>query len=161
MAQTLNISEDTAARMADMRYGCRVDRAAAVFNGAGADIFSVEGGNICLIGFYGEIMVAIDGASTAAISFDVDEAAALDTALGTATGNLNTYVAGRMFTLPAAAGALAISGTCGAAPINVVPNYILPPGDFVLTTTAATTLGTVRWSLWYVPIDPGAYVVAV
>jgi hypothetical protein len=161
MTQTLNLSENTAQRIADMVVGCRVDRAAAVFNGAGQDIFSVEGGNIELRGFYGEIMVAIDGASTAAISFDVDEAAALDTALGSATGNLNTYIAGRMFTLPVAAGALTVSGTCGAAPINVVPNYILPPGDIVLTTTAATTLGTVRWSLWYVPVDPGAYVVAV
>ena len=160
MAQTLNLYGSTAAMIADMRYGCRVDRAAAIVTAATVPIFYVYGGNIRLTGFYGEIMVTIETAVNLSLDYDVDEAAALDTALGTATGNMITYVPGRMITLPAAAGALAVSATGGAAPIDVVPNYILPIGHFDLVSAVASVTGTIRWSLWYVPVEPGAYVVA-
>jgi len=159
MTQTLNLYGDTANRIADLRIGCRVDRPAAIL-AAATNLFTVAGGNVILTAFYGEIMVVIDAANQLTLTYDADEAAALDTVLGTASADINTYVAGRMIYLPTLAGALTVSGTCGACPIDIAPNWLLPPGHFDLTSTGTTTTGTIRWSLWYVPVDPEAYVYA-
>jgi hypothetical protein len=156
----INHSVDTAMRMADMRLGMRVDRPAQIVLAATVPIFTVSNGNILLTGFYGEIMTTIETAVTLTLNYDVTEAAALDIILGSATGNMITYVPGRMITLPAAAGVFAVSATCGAAPIDVVPNYVLPPGHFDLVSGVATVTGTIRWSMWYLQLDPEARVVA-
>lgn len=158
MTQTLNISEDTAQRIADMVMGMRVDRPAAVI-AAATNLFTVAGGNILLTAFYGEIMVVIDAANQLTLTFDAD-VGATDTILGSQSADINTYVAGRMLYLPAAAGALTVTATCGACPIDVAEEWILPPGHFDLTSTGTTTTGTIRWSLFYIPLDAGAYVYA-
>jgi hypothetical protein len=155
-----NHSVDTQMRMADMRLGMRVDRPAQIVLAATVPIFTVSHGNILLRGFYGEIMTTIETAVTLTLNFNATEAAALDTVLGSATGNMITYVPGRMITLPAAAGVFAVSGTCGAAPVDVVPSYVIPPGTFDLVSGVATVTGTIRWSLWYLQLDPEAEVVA-
>ena len=162
MTLTLNISSDTAERIADMVVGCRVDRAAAVTSGGAETIFTVAGGNILLTGLYGEIMVAIDAAATLAINYDADAklVALEDTALGSVSADPNTYVAGRMVYLPIEGGAMTFTAAGGACPIDVAPIMILPPGHFDLTSGAATTLGTIRWSMWYIPLEAGAYVVS-
>lgn len=158
MTQTLNVSVDTALRVADMVMGFRVDRPAAVI-AAATNLFTVAGGNILLTAFYGEIMVVIDGVNALTLTYDAT-APAVDTVLGSASADLDTYVAGRMIYLPAAAGALAATATCGACPIDVAEEWVLPPGHFDLTSSGTTTTGTIRWSLWYIPLDPGAYVYA-
>lgn len=158
MAQTLNISEDTAQRIADMVVGMRVDRPAAVL-AAATNLFTVAGGDILLCGFYGEIMVAIDGANQLTLTFDADTGAT-DTVLGSQGADINTFIAGRMIYLPAAGGALTNTATAGACPLDVAERFILPPGHFDLTSTGTTTTGTIRWSLFYIPLDSGAYVYA-
>ena len=157
MVQTLNISEDTALRIADIALGMRVDRAAAVL-AAAQTLFTVHTGNILVTGFYGEIMVAIDAANQLTLTYDADAGAALDTVLGSLGADINTFVAGRMIYLPAAAGALTNTATCGACPLDVAENWILPPGHFDLTSTGTTTTGTIRWTLFYIPLEPGVYV---
>jgi hypothetical protein len=166
MAQTLNISEDTAARVADMVVGCRVDRTAAILSGGAETLFTVVGGSIVLTAFYGEIMVLIDSGAgcTLTLDYDVDVSANgsvyVDTPLGSIGGDIDTYVAGRMIYLPVEGGALTYTAAGGACPVDIAPIMTLPPGHFVLTSGAATTLGTIRWSMWYIPVDPGAYVVS-
>jgi hypothetical protein len=127
-------------------------------------LFTVYGGNILMTGFYGEIMVAIDTVNAYTITFDADVSANAsvytDTILASASAALNGYVAGRMFYLPLEAGALTVTAACGACPIDIAPPIILPPGHFDLTGTNPLTLGQVRWSMWYIPIDAGAYVLA-
>ncbi len=158
MAQTLNISEDTAQRIADMVVGCRVDRVAEI-TGATQNLFTVAGGHVLMTGFYGEIMVAIDTANVWDINYDATTVT--DTVMGTDSEALNGFVAGRMFYLPVnAAGAITVTAECGACPIDIRAETILPPGHFDLTGTNALTAGQVRWSIWYVPLDPGAYVYA-
>ena len=154
---TLNITPDTAQRIADMVVGCRVDRASEI-TGAAANLFTVAGGHVMITGFYGEIMVAIDTVNAWDINYDATTVT--DTVLGTDSEALNTFVAGRMFYLPIIGGALTVTAECGACPIDIAPLLILPPGHFDLTGTNALTAGQVRWSLWYVPVDPGAYVYA-
>jgi hypothetical protein len=164
MTLTLNLSQDTMQRVADVVVGCRVDRAAAVLSGGAETLFTVAGGNILLTGFYGEIMVLIDSGAgcTLTLDYDADDklVALEDTVLGSVSADIDTYVAGRMAYLPIAGGALTLTAAGGACPIDVAPIMILPPGHFDLTSGAATTLGTIRWSLWYVALEAGAYVVA-
>jgi hypothetical protein len=157
MTQYLNVTGSAADTAADAVVGCRVDRATDVM-GASENLFTVSGGNILLTAFYGEIMVAIDTVNVYHIDFN--PTAGVTTVLGTNTGALNGYVAGRMFYLPAVGGALAVTAAGGACPIDIAPTIILPPGVMVLTGTNALTLGSVRWSLWYIAVDPGAFVVA-
>jgi len=157
-----NYSVDTQNTIADMTVGCRVDRDAAVIAAAQV-LFTVAGGNILLLGFYGEIMVAIDAGNQLTLTYDVDTIGgqvAVDTVLGSQSADIDTYVAGRMLYLPAAAGALTATATCGACPLDVAQAWVLPPGHFDLTSTGTTTTGTIRWSLWYIPLDAGAFVVA-
>jgi hypothetical protein len=84
----------------------------------------------------------------------------VDTVLGSQGADINTFVAGRMIYLPAEAGALTNTAAGGACPIDIAPLQILPPGHFDLTSTGTTTTGTIRWSLWYIPLADGAKVVA-
>jgi hypothetical protein len=156
MTNYLNISEDTALRIADIALGMRVDRAAAVI-AAGQVLFTVYGGNVLVTGFYGEIMVLIDGANQLTLTFDADSGMG-DTVLGSAGADINTFIAGRMIYLPAAAGALTNTATAGACPLDVAEKWVLPPGHLDLTSTGTTTLGTIRWSIFYVPLEPGAYI---
>ena len=151
-------SEDTQMRIADIALGLRVVRPAAAI-AAATNLFTVAGGNVLITGFYGEIMVVIDGANQLTLTYDADTGAT-DTVLGSQGANLNTFVAGRMIYLPAAAGALTNTGTCGACPLDVAENWILPPGHFDLTSTGTTTTGTIRWTLFYIPLADGAYVYA-
>lgn len=164
MTLTLNISEDTAQRIADMHVGLRVDRAAAILANGAQTLFTVSGGNILLTGFYGEIMVAIDAAATLILNYDADISANasvyVDTVLGTISANPNGYVAGRMAYLPVEGGAITWTAAGGACPIDIAPIMVLPPGHFDLTAGAATTTGTMRWSMWYVPLEAGVNVVS-
>jgi len=164
MTLTLNISSDTAQRIADMVVGCRVDRAAAVLSGGAETIFTVAGGDILLTGFYGEIMGLMDAAATLTLNYDADispnASVYVDTVLGSISADPDTYVVGRMVYLPVEGGAMTFTGAGGACPIDVAPIMVLPPGHFDLTSGAATTTGTIRWSMWYIPLDAGAYVVS-
>ena len=164
MTQTLNIHGDTAQRIADMVVGCRVDRAAAVLSGGAETLFTVSGGNILLTAFYGEVMVAIDAAATLILNYDADISANasvyVDTVLGSISANPNGYAAGRMAYLPVEAGAITWTAGGGACPVDIAPIMILPPGHFDLTSGAATTTGTMRWSMWYIPLEAGVRVVS-
>lgn len=156
MAQ--NFSEDTRQRIADLRAGCLVERAAAA-NVTATDLFHIVGGNILLTGFYGEITVAQAVAQVIAINLIAD--AGTNVPLGSNSAEANGYVAGRMCYLPAATGAVTWTAECGACPINVGPSVTLSPGTIRVTSSGDQTTGRMKWALWYVPIEDGAYVVAV
>ena len=157
MAQ--NFSEDTMQRIADMRLGCRVERAAAAVTTGPTNYFHVSGGNVLLTGFYGEITVAQAVAQVLAIDLDVD--AGTDVPLGSNGAEANNYVVGRMCYLPAAAGAVTWSAAGGACPLEIGPPIVLSPGMITVTSSGSQTTGRMKWALWYVPIEDGAYVEAV
>lgn len=156
-----NYNQSTRARVADINQGMRIVKAAsslAVTTDVG--LFTVGGGKVALLGLIGEA----DGAFQAAATTILVKAAcaASDTDLGIACTSLSGLAADTMLTLPAtAAGALTISTGEAAAHMGLMPTWIVQPGTIEMEVAAATNTQTVTWTLWYVPMEDGAYVEAV
>lgn len=160
----MNYAPSTRARIADISFGLRVDRAAALVTAATVPLFTVSGGRVLMTGFLGEVAVVIaNTATTLQIThLTTDAVTPVVTDLCIASASIAQYAAGRMFTLPAAVGsALTVSVGSSAATMNFSPTWVLKIGSLQLVGSAAPATGTIKWSMWYVPIDDGAYVTAV
>ncbi len=138
--------------------GIRVHRAAAT-TALDQDLFSVDGGNVELLGFLGEVVVAIGGGSQ---DFEID----LDPDDGGSNVALSTLLAvdadvtGSLYTLNSTAGgALVVTLDVAYNAMLAIP-IVLTPGDIVLDVNG-TEAGEVEWWVWYVPIDQGATITAV
>jgi len=151
-----NFSAETQARIMDMRLGMQVVRPSAVLTNATVSIFYVRGGNVILTGFYGEVMGTLDAASVISLNMNVD--AGTDTPIASNSADGNGYAVGRMLFLPAVAGAATWTAAGGACPITVAPTYVLRPGTLDMTCNGNATTGAMRWTLFYVPFDDGAFV---
>jgi hypothetical protein len=155
-------TQDKRNAQADVTWGLRVDRAAALVTAATVNLFTIVGGRVLLTGLLGEISVAIAATATTLqiTSLRTDVTTPVATVLCIASADIQSMAPGRMFTLPAAVGsALTISVGSSAALMNAV-RYVLPVGGLRLVGSAAPATGTVKWSVWYWPIDDGAYMAA-
>jgi hypothetical protein len=69
-----------------------------------------------------------------------------------------------MFTLPAAVGdVLTVSVGSSAIPFTMPTvsfGWVLKPGGLQLVGSAAPATGTIKWSVWYLALDDGAYMAA-
>jgi hypothetical protein len=138
------------------RLGIRVDREIAGYDNGEDPIFEVIGGPVKMNLLFGIVTDTMAGAGsvmllhmagTLADHFDLS----IDSA------DFDTDAIGTVYILPATAGG-AIT-TDGGGGINLCPEWILPVGELMLHAGAAGT-GTIKWSLFYVPLVEGAYVVA-
>lgn len=156
-------NESTRGRVADINLGLRVDRAAALVTQATVPLFTVAGGRVLMTGFLGEIAVVIaNTACTLQIShLRTDVVTPVATVLCIASASIAQATAGTMFTLPAAVGSVLTTSTNNsAAAFNFSPSWVLPIGNLDLIGSAAPATGTIKWSMWYIPLDDGAYVTA-
>lgn len=156
-----NYALSTRERAADIAMGMRVDRAtAAVANGTNT-LFNVIGGRILMTGLVGEVVADMAaGATTIRISPLTTDATAVVTHLSSAGTDAASDAAGIMYTLPAAvASGMTKSTGSSAAVCRVMPSYIVKTGAINLTAGAGNA-GTWKWTVWYVPVDDGAYVEA-
>ena len=143
--------------------GIQVTRAAALHpDQTTEDIFSIDGGRIALIGFLGEVTVAVPANHDYTIVFDPDLGGSNIT-LGALLA-VDSDPAGSFYVLnDTLAGALVVSTDVVASAALEQP-LILAAGDIAWTTAGGGTVGTttrVRWDVWYVPLDDGAVVTAV
>lgn len=142
---------------ADLRMGFRVDRAAAKITLASVPLFTVIGGRIRLKALVGEVVVTIAATATL-VHIDTAPTGGTATALSTDSGDIQGYVLARKIQLPATVAATTLS--VGDAALLATPNWVIPVGTINLHGSAAPATGTVKWSMWYLPIDDGAYVEA-
>ena len=146
--------------IASVRGGIRVDSAAALVTAAAVTKFTVTGGNVLMLGFYGKVVVDIAAtACTVIVTHTPIVGAASPSILAILVGatDIQSFVAGRIAHLPAAGGVLTWPAT-GYGRFDLAPIYVLTPGALSITGSAAPATGTIRWSMFYVPLDPGAYV---
>lgn len=137
-------------------WGFRVDRASDTLPQTTQEaLFTIVGGR-CEVRILGEVTVAIQNQAcntklihNVAVGTDADLCAVLSIAndeLGTLYTLINPVVVGT---------AMVGAGQYAATPGAVV----LKPGTIDLHTAANNT-GEVKWSVWYKPLDEGAYVEA-
>lgn len=158
-----NYEPSTRQTVADLRLGLRVDRAAALVLQATTPLFNIKGGRVLMTGFLGEVTVDIaNTATTLQISHLRDDVTApVATVLDIASASIAQATAGTMYTLPAAVGsALTTSTNNSAAIMGLQVPIVLTKGALSLVGSAAPATGKIKWSIWYIPLDDGAYVEA-
>jgi hypothetical protein len=141
-------------------FGFHVQRPTAVWpQTADQTLFTISGGRVIVTSFSGVFTVA---ASATANNLSVNSVPTVGTA---------TVIASTLATASFEIGALlvvegdgtALIGTStgsGLAPaLNALP-FILPTGTITITCSANNTTGSIKWDLFYFPLDEGAAIVA-
>ena len=156
----MNYNSSTISRIADIVLGIRVDRSAAAIAAGTNPIFTVTGGRVALLGLLGEVVTTMDATLTT-LQINANPTTGDDTVLCAASASIANVDVGCMFTLPDVVGtALVTSTTDGGCILSTAPRWAIRPGSIELITGVGANAGTMKWSLWYVPIDDGAYVSA-
>jgi len=152
--------QSTLENVAALSQGIRVDSAAALVTAAAVTKFTVSGGNVCMLGFYGEVVVQIAAtACTVIVTHTPTVGTASILAILAGATDIQGFVAGRQAYLASFGSILTWTAT-GYGILHPAggTRYILRPGALSITGSAAPATGTVKWSMYYVPVDPGAYV---
>ncbi len=152
-----NYNKSTRQRVADLVAGLRVDRDAATHAAATTHYFKITGGKVLMTGLVGEVTVA----STAnACSWVANPTTGTATQPVCANLDIDPAVVGDALTITGVGSeAMTYGGSATGLPMMSVKGVVLCAGylDFI----AAAAVGATKWSIFYVPIDDGAYVEAV
>ena len=146
-------NKSTRDRIADINTGMRVDIPTSLVRDKA--IFTVGGGRVLLVNLVGYVTTAIGaGANNTKLQHDATNGAAVDLC-----ANLDLDACAQ-FSFLAITGATADAMTKATSAIRgmTIP-VILGPGQIKIVRTADAT-GSVAWSVWYVPLDDGAYIEA-
>lgn len=137
--------------------GRRVDRATATLPQTNhAAIFNVTGGRILLLGILGEVTTAIQNqANNTKLTSYPTTGTAVDMCAVTTTANKEV---GSLLSIDGTVGTAMLVANAGVVAAMSKPQ-IIPIGAIHLDCAASNT-GSVKWSLWYVPLDDGALVAA-
>jgi hypothetical protein len=117
-------------------------------------IFEVEGGRILLRALIGEVTTVIQTqACNLSVVVDSDAGAADDLA---SVADVSALAVGTLIS-PEGDGTTLLFGGVGWGQPCPGQGVIINPGAIRLTTSATNT-GSVKWDLYYLPLDPTAYV---
>ena len=147
----------TRQRVADINLGLRVDKATATLpQTTSSALFNVEVGRVLVNMILGEVTTVIQTQINATklqsnpdTGTTTDMCAALD---------ITAKEVGSLFTISGTAGTALQAGSSGSVIGQAIP-VIVAAGAIELVCAASNT-GYVKWSIFYVPIDDGAYVEA-
>ncbi|HEX6537472.1 MAG TPA: hypothetical protein VF041_23020 [Gemmatimonadaceae bacterium] len=140
-------------------FGIRVARPTAALPQTGtASIYRVSGGR-CAIYLVGMFTAAADATVTTLQVVNTTTGAAADrgatTNLSSATAITSSPIGASLALANTVGGAL---NTAGGAIVMQMTPHLANIGTIDLTTSASNAAARVRWVLYYVPIDIGAYV---
>jgi hypothetical protein len=152
-----NYAPSTRARIADLITGMRVDKASiAIAAISTKSLFTVVGGNCLVVGLIGEVTTIIETKanntkyiSTPTTGTATDMCAVVD---------ITAQEAGGLLNITGVLADAAIKGTAGAAAM-MANGIVVAPGTIGLNTAADST-GNMKFSIWYVPLEDGAYIEA-
>ena len=142
---------------ADYRYGLRVDRAtAALPQTTASSIFTISG-NVLVLSIVGEVTTVIQTqANNTKLKFtSISPGSTTDLC---AVLDITAKAVGTLFSIT---GTLATAMKATTNNLIVPADNLAPPGlilgaGSILLDCAASITGAVSWSIWYVPIEPGA-----
>lgn len=145
-------------QLRQLNVGILIPRATATLPATTAqNIFTITGGRILLVALVGEVTTIIQAqATTVKVTSTPTTGSAID--MSAATTDINALEVGGRITLanpPAAATAL-VKTNAGYTNLPAV-NTVVPIGT-ISYTTGATSTGSLKWSLIYIPLDDSAAV---
>ena len=167
-----NYSPSTIARIADINYGLRVDTgdvlgpALSTADPTRLTLFNVVGGRVLVRQIIAEATETFVGAGALIkLAFTPTGGSQVDLTAVSLDAGSSAWAAGVRLILGAAIGGTTTFSAIGASVAKAADPYVLGTvgvGGAILShaTTAAFTDGTAIFSLWYVPLDDGAYVEA-
>jgi len=151
----MNYNKSTRQRVADINLGIHVSRDTDNIL-TGEDLFTIAGGRVLVNLILGEVTTVMQ---TKTINFKLQA----DPTVGTTTdlcGNLDLSAAevGSLLTI---AGPVATALQIGKSGSVIGQTYPIPVAEGVIqAVVGATHTGSIKWDIWYVPLDEGAYVEA-
>lgn len=141
----------------DIRWGKKVDRATASLPQSTASaLFTVSGGRVAITNIVGEVTTVIETqANNAKLTANPTTGTSADIC---AVLDISAKEAGTLFGITGLFSDALVGANAGATvePRNAV---IVNTGTIDLDCAASNT-GSVKWTVFYVPVDPGASVVA-
>lgn len=154
-----NFNESTREMIGNIGLGLRVDRATATLpQGTAGTIFNVVGGRVLMTGILGEVTTAIGGGNAMKLIANPTVATAADTDLCGAV-DMNTCDIGDLLSIEGTPATGMLAAHAGAVQMIGQKGIALPVGTLQLHCAGSTT-GAIKWSIWYIPLDDGAYVTA-
>lgn len=137
--------------------GLKVDRAtAALPQSTTGHLFTIAGGRVMVPLILGEVTTAIQAqATTAKLTSTPTTGTAVDVC---GTLDLTGKEIGTLLTVTGTFANALVGANAGAASMQDRP-FVLPIGFLDLITVASST-GSIKWTVFYIPIDDGASVVA-
>jgi len=148
---------DQGLAMRDIVLGKKVDRATATLpQTAAAAIYTISGGRVLLTQIVGEVTVIIQTqANNTKLTANPTTGTAVDIC---AVLSITADEVGTLYGITGLNTDAMIGINAGALPAQT-RGVILPAGTLDLDCAASNT-GSVKWSLFYIPIDDGASVAA-
>ena len=169
-----NYPPSTIARVADINYGLRVDTANLAATGWGGiavwPLFTVVNGRVLVNQLVGEITTVLSNTATLVKYYFTPTGGAQVDLSAISLTIAQLAVGKRILAAGTIGGATTFSGI-GASMAQPTP-YILGQAAIVAggagvggalgieSTTAALTSGAAKFSVWYIPLDEGAYIQA-
>lgn len=141
--------------------GIQVDRAldAIQLVGTPGDPYFTVVGGICLItGMVGYVSGEAVGATNVFFRLDPGSALGVTTDLCAST-DIDTAIVGSLLTWNGLAAGLLVTLNTSVAPMFTCKGIVVTEGVIGFVSDRAS--GTMRWTLWYIPIEAGAYIVAI
>jgi len=138
-----------------LQLGVKVERATANMT-TGLALFTIATGRVQLNLIVGEVTTALAAGASAA-KLTADPTTGLTTDL-CATFDVNAAEQGTLLTIEGLAASAMQAGKSGSVPAQNCP-VILAVGQ-ILWVMAAALAGSVKWTIFYTPIDDGATIVA-
>lgn len=137
--------------------GFKVDRVAATLPASTTTTyFTIAGGRVLLLALVGEVTTIVQAQAT---TFKLTSTPTTGTAVDVcATVDLNAKEAGTLLGVTGLPADAMVATNAGLT-TGFKQQLFLPIGN-LRATTVATSTGATKWSLFYIPIDDGASVVA-
>ena len=149
-----NYNWSTRQTLSDIVIGMRVDRATSTLpQTTTLAIFNVLGGRVAMTGILGEVTTQLGTPGNLSVESNptTGTAAGLCAVVASATNEVGT-----LFSISGVTATAANMVLAGGVPLLLCP-VALPVGTVDLRCSGSST-GAMKWSIWYVPIDDGAYV---
>jgi hypothetical protein len=152
-----NFNQSTREMMQFMKLGLPVARATATLpQTTNGSLFTISGGIVLMTAILGEVTTAVGAADNTKLTAYPTVATAGDTDLCT-TVDIDTCDVGDLLSITGTPGDAMLVAHKGAVQTMGSLGVYLQQGTLDLDCDASTT-GAIKWIIWYVPAEAGAYI---